>query len=240
MCGFWFLNISCSFHFRGVLIRSKLCYYPYTELKNLQKEKKMKNSPTKVCSSSVQQDKMIISHYKQEINTIDEETFLNDFNKYYDTEQILDQLRSKWRNYKCYVHGYVHRSVIINGAKYTLKLLRVKKINRDNPDDHETHVVLPSFLLPYMQNCVQDVIHVCIKLNILNNDEVSDQSDNTANESLASRIINYVPPCSSSFFSYIKAKLKGRIISSVKDLFRIFSRAPLNVSLSIKRLIFLI
>ncbi|BBH25798.1 hypothetical protein SG0102_07320 [Intestinibaculum porci] len=40
MCGFWFLNISCSFHFRGVLIRSKLCYYPYTELKNLQKEKK--------------------------------------------------------------------------------------------------------------------------------------------------------------------------------------------------------
>lgn len=184
----------------------------------------MKNSPTKVCSSSVQQDKMIISHYKQEINTIDEETFLNDFNKYYDTEQILDQLRSKWLNYKCYVHGYVHRSVIINGAKYTLKLLRVKKINRDNPDDHETHVVLPSFLLPYMQNCAQDVIHVCIELNILNNDEVSDQSDNTDDDHLVSKIVNYVPPCSSSFFSYIKAKLKDHIIKSVKDIFRIFSR----------------
>jgi hypothetical protein len=140
----------------------------------------MKNSPTKVCSSSVQQDKMIISHYKQEINTIDEETFLNDFNKYYDTEQILEHLRSEWPDYKCYVHGYVHRSVIINGAKYTLKLLRVKKINRDNPDDHETHVVLPNFLLTYMQICVHDVIHVCVELNILNNDEISDQSDNTA------------------------------------------------------------
>ena len=90
---FWFFNIS-SFHFRRVQVHSSLCYYPYTELKNLQKEKKMKNSPTKVCSSSVQQDKMIISHYKQEINTIDEETFLNDF------------------------------TVIINDAKYTLKLLR--------------------------------------------------------------------------------------------------------------------
>lgn len=109
----------------------------------------MKNSPTKVCSSSVQQDKMIISHYKQEINTIDEETFLNDFNKYYDTEQILDQLRSKWRNYKCYVHGYVKRSVIINSVKYTLTLLRIKKISRDNPDDHETHVVLPNLLINF-------------------------------------------------------------------------------------------
>lgn len=184
----------------------------------------MKNSPTKVCSSSVQQDKMIISHYEQEINTINEETFLNDFNKYYDTDQILEHLRSEWPDYKCYVHGYVKRSVIINSVKYTLTLLRIKKINRDNPDEHETHVVLPSFLLPYMQNCAQDVIHICIKLNILNNDEISDQSDNTDDDHLASKIVNYVPPCSSSFFSYIKTKLKNRTIKSVKDIFRIFSR----------------
>ena len=149
----------------------------------------MKNMLWLARSSSVQQDKMIISHYEQEINTIDEETFLtflNDFNKYYDTDQILEHLRSECPDYKCYVHGYVKRSVIINSVKYTLTLLRIKKINRDNPDDHETHVVLPSFLLPYMQNCAQDVIHICIKLNILNNDEISDQSDNTDDDHLAS------------------------------------------------------
>lgn len=100
-------------------------------------------------SSSVQQDKMIISHYEQEINTIDEETFLNDFNKYYDTDQILEHLRCEWPDYKCYVHGYVKRSVIINGVKYTLTLLRIKKINRDNPDDLETHVVLPNLLINF-------------------------------------------------------------------------------------------
>ena len=185
----------------------------------------MKNAPTKVCSSSVLNDKMIIHDSDITINTNSEKEFKRCFKDGYRTEEIIAFLRDTYTDFIWHIHGYIKRHVIINSLHFTIWLLRVKAISKENPEIHRTHVVLPSFLLPYMQNCARDVIHICIKKGRLSDELVSRlESDTPLCHPNLQEIENYLPPVSSSFAGYIAEKFRNVVICSLSGLFRCFAR----------------
>lgn len=189
----------------------------------------MKNAPSKVCSSSVLNDKMMIYDFFKTINTNSKKSFFRCFRAGYNSESIITLLRDTYPDFIWHIHGYVRRHVIINGLHVVIRLLRVKAISKKNRDIHRTHVVLPSFLLPYMRICAQDVIHVCMKRNSLSRElRQRLESDIPLCHPNMQKIEDYVPPVSSSFIGYITEKLRGTAICSLRDLFRRFARLTEN------------
>lgn len=131
----------------------------------------MKNSLPKLLLHLVLKDNMIINKFEGKINTPNIETpknFNEFFKNHYNVTKILSSLNKAFPDSHWTIHEYVKRQIIFGTECYTITLVRVMQIPKNDRDRHRTHIVLPSFLLPYLRTCLKDVL--CI---------ISDENDKT-------------------------------------------------------------